>query len=132
MSIRAAVIIALIAALPAAQVFAQEQGRQATSTYDNRPFLCGALFRLLVEAHAADKDRQVYDHYRSRYDLSFGAAKSDVVTMGGDHDDAILKMQETIRSVRRLVTQKKPVIGNLLSSCERSMSVVRAPPGAGL
>lgn len=113
-------IVASIAGSFVASASAQDQTGKSIGVYDDRPFMCGALFRLLFEAHSDDKDRQVYNHYKSRFDRSFEKAKANIQSAGGGDDDATLKMEENIELVGKLLDQKKPVTGDLLSSCERS------------
>lgn len=99
---------------------AQDQPNAKIGAYDDRPFTCGALFSVLVEAHSNDKDRQVYNHFKSRFERSFQQAKSNIRGAGGDETDAKLKMQERIDFVVRFLDQKRPETADLLSSCERS------------
>jgi hypothetical protein len=112
--------IASIAGAFALSAFAQDQTDNKIGAYDDRPFVCGALFGILVEAHSGDKDREVYNHYKSRFDRSFEKAKSNIKGAGGDDDDAKLKMQERIDFFVKLLDQRRPETGDLLSSCERS------------
>lgn len=100
--------------------FAQDQPNEKIGAYDDWPFTCGALFSVLVEAHSNDKDREVYNHFKSRFERSFEQAKSTIRGAGGDDADAKLKMQERIDFVVRFLDQKRPETGDLLSSCERS------------
>lgn len=104
----------------AAAALAQDQGTNKIGAYDDRPFVCGALFGILVEAHSGDRDREVYNHYKSKFDRSFEKAKSTIRSAGGDDSDAELQMQYRIDSVVKILDQRKPETGDLLSSCERS------------
>ena len=112
--------VAGIAVSSAATASAQDQTVKAVYNHDQRPFLCGALFQLLSDAHAEDKNRQVFDHYSAKFNLSFERAKATIRNAGGDSDDAHLKMQEAVNSMGKLLARKKAMTGHLLSSCERS------------
>ncbi|WP_428426121.1 hypothetical protein [Pararhizobium sp.] len=111
--------IASIAGAFALSASAQDQAGNKIGAYDDRPFICGALFSVLGEVHSSDKNREVYNHYKSRFDRSFEKAKSNIRNAGGDDGDAELKMQARIDFIFRFLDQKKPETGDLLSSRER-------------
>ncbi|WP_426126915.1 hypothetical protein [Pararhizobium sp. PWRC1-1] len=117
------ITVAILASIAGAFITfasAQDPTSKTIGVYDDRPFICGALFTVLVEAHSEDRDREVYNHYKSRFDRSFDKAKSNIRSAGGGDHDAALKMQENIEFLAKLLDQKKPETGDLLSSCERS------------
>ncbi len=113
-------ILASIAGAFITAASAQDPASRTIGAYDDQPFICGALFSVLVEAHSGDRDREVYNHYKSRFDRSLDKAKSNIKSAGGGDDDAALKMQENIEFLAKFLDQKKPETGDLLSSCERS------------
>ena len=99
--------------------FAGGQTNNKIGVYDDRPFICGAVYRILVEAHSGDKDKEIYKYYKSRFDRLYEQAKANIKNAGGNDDDAKLAMQDNIDFIGRMLNKKRSEPRDHLLFCER-------------
>jgi hypothetical protein len=107
-------IIALTAGLFAVSASAEDN---KINGYDDRPFTCGAVFRILMNNHVNDKDKQIYNRYKSIFDKLYARAKQNFIESGRTEEDARLEMQENIDFIWRASSPENPNIETIVSYC---------------
>ncbi|MCA1494979.1 hypothetical protein I6F11_29635 [Ensifer sp. NBAIM29] len=87
--------------------------------YSERPFMCAAVFRILMEGHLKPEEKEEYDRYKTRFDALYESGKRNVLRNGGTDDDVRTITQKYIDTAGKFAVNKKDKIGDLILYCER-------------
>lgn len=112
-------MIALIVGLLVVSASAGEQKSSKIEGYDDRPFTCGAVFRILMEGHVNDKDKKIYNEYKSIFDELYAKAKFNFANSGRTENDSRLEMQESINFIGKVASRDKSDLGIIVSYCNK-------------
>lgn len=95
-----------------------DQSTSKQRGYDDRPFLCAAVFRALMEGLDSSEEKNRY-HLKSRFDAVYALGKHNLARIGGTEDDARDVLQKYAELIADFAVKKKDKFGDLILYCAR-------------
>jgi hypothetical protein len=108
-----------VAGYVAASASAMNQSTSKEKGYDDRPFLCAAVFRILMEGHLDPAEKDDHNRFKTRFDALYALGKDSLARIGGTDDKAREVVQTYIYLAGSFAIKKKEKIGELVLYCER-------------
>jgi hypothetical protein len=91
---------------------------QSNEIYSERPFMCAAVFRILMEGHLNPDEGREHDRFKARFDALYKIGVQNVLRNGGTAEDTRAIMQKYIDTAGEFALKEKDKIGDLVLHCE--------------
>lgn len=96
-----------------------DQSTSKKQGYDDRPFLCAAVFRALMEGNLDTAEEKNRYRLKSRFDAMYALGKHNLARIGGTEDDARDVLQKYVELTADFAVKKKDKFADLILYCAR-------------